>query len=183
MKPEDPFPRRVLLVGFMGSGKSTVGPLLSEALGWTFRDFDRAVEARTGRWVSEIFRDQGEAAFREAEHDAAQALLSLDGAVLAAGGGWPCRPGRMDGLPPGTLTIWLRVTAATAVARASRDGTVRPLLEAPDPLARAQELLDARAPYYRMAAWSIDSEAAPPGELARRLAEKIESDPGGSLRE
>lgn len=157
----------------MGSGKTTVGTLLARHLGWDFRDFDREVEARSGRSVPELFREEGEAAFREAEDRVARSLLALDGVVLASGGGWPCRPGRMEELPPGTLSVWLRVTPRTAVARASEQEGRRPLLEGPDPLARARELLESREPYYRMAAWSVDGEVTPPDVVARSLAERV----------
>jgi shikimate kinase len=166
----------------MGSGKSTVGPLLAEELGWDFRDFDREVEARAGRSVPEIFREDGEEAFRDLEHRAARSLLGLSESVLAAGGGWPCRPGRLESLGSDTLTIWLRVSAPVAVARSAGDAGARPLLQGEAPLGRAQELLDRRLPYYRLAHWSVDSESGPPEELARRIADHLMKCPGRPLR-
>ena len=158
----------------MGSGKSTVGPLVAEALGWEFRDMDREVERRTGRGVPEIFRQSGEEAFRVEEARVARELLARDGVVVASGGGWPCRPGRLETLPSGTFTVWLRVGPDSAVARIREGDEVRPLLQDPDPVGRARELLESRLPYYRQAALHLDTEGAPAEELARRLAERVE---------
>jgi len=77
----------IYLVGFMGSGKSTVGRRLAEALGWTFVDLDDDIEAATGRTIADIFSNDGEQAFRDAEHAALQARVSGSNAVVALGGG------------------------------------------------------------------------------------------------
>jgi shikimate kinase len=158
----------------MGSGKSTVGPLVAERLGWEFRDMDREVERRTGRPIPEIFRESGEAAFRAEEEQVARELR--DRVVVASGGGWPCRPGRLETLPSGTFTVWLRVGPDAAVARIREGDEVRPLLQGPDPQGRARELLEDRVSYYRLAALHLDTEEAPPDELARRLVEWVEGD-------
>lgn len=170
-------------MGFMGSGKTTLGPLLARELEWDFRDVDREVEERTGRTIARIFAEEGEEAFREIEDRAARSLLARERVVLATGGGWPCRPGRLEALPAGTLAVWLRVSPSTAVRRSREEPGARPLLEASDPERRARELLDLRIPYYRMAHWSVDTEAAPPDELARRLAERLGKDPERPLRD
>ena len=86
-------PERVLLVGFMASGKSSVGKELASRLGWAFEDFDTAIEARAGRSVSQIFSEDGEAGFRRLELEVAEELLALRNTVVASGGGWPAQPG------------------------------------------------------------------------------------------
>lgn len=166
---------RVVLVGFMGSGKTTVGRVLAARLGWDFVDLDDEVEARTGRTVEELFVERGEAAFRELESRAGSTALGHPRSVFAPGGGWFLAPGRLDELPPGTLTVWLDVTAETAVRRATGEGRVRPLLGAADPVARARSLLAARKQMYARALLRLDSEQTSPEALARAIAEHMES--------
>jgi len=165
--------RRVLLVGFMGSGKTQVGRALAGRLGWAFRDFDQEVRFRTGLPIPEIFRQHGEAGFREMEAKVGAELLLEERVVLASGGGWPTNEGRMDGLPEGTLTVWLRVTPEEAIRRAQQEGPTRPLLAVPDPLARARELLGNREKWYERADFSLDSQFGGPEELARQIEEMM----------
>lgn len=171
--------RRILLVGFMGSGKTTVGRELARRIGWDFVDFDDVIEARTGRSIPEIFAAEGEAGFRRIEASVARDLLELEGAVLASGGGWPAAPGRMDAAGAGTISIWLRVPAEVAVARARSgsgpDSVERPLLETDDPLATARELLRRREPYYRKADHAVDGVEGPPREVVRRILRELAS--------
>lgn len=165
--------RRVLLVGFMGSGKSTVGRLVAERLGWTFVDFDEEIEKREGRSIADIFADSGEKYFRAVESDVASEHLMRTRAVLAPGGGWAARPGRLDSLPEGTCSIWLRVGAETAVARALSDGGPRPLLQTEDPVLRAKELLTERTPHYAAADHQIETDGTPPDEIARTIVDLV----------
>jgi shikimate kinase len=158
--------QRVVLVGFMGSGKSTVGRLLASRLGWSFVDLDEHVEKREGASVEELFRTRGEAAFRALEREAGAAALAHPSTVLAPGGGWSLAPGRLDELPEGTLTVWLQVTPETAVRRATGHGRVRPLLGGADPVGRARELLREREGVYGRAALHLDAERASPSALA-----------------
>jgi shikimate kinase len=162
----------------MASGKSSVGPLVAEALGWEFRDADAQVEERTGRAAPDIIVDSGEGAFRQIEAEVVRDLLTLDRTVVATGGGWPCRPGRMDSLPPGTLAVWLQVDVAAVLDRIRGSGTRRPLLEGPDPAGGALELLEGRRPYYALAHWHLDSGKGSPQELARLIADAVHSMPG-----
>jgi shikimate kinase len=166
----------------MGSGKSTVGVLLARALGWRPIDLDAAVEERVGRAISEIFRYDGEGAFREIEAEVAEELLQDDKVVIATGGGWPCQEGRMESVPPGTLSIWLQVSGADAWERASADPGRRPLLEVPHPRERIEELLAAREPYYRRAAWWLESGNRHPDEIVRLVLDRLTTDPERPLR-
>lgn len=158
--------RRVLLVGFMGSGKTHVGRLLARRLGWRFRDLDEEVSASVGLSVAEIFRRWGEGAFRKWEAEVGERLLKEEEVVVASGGGWAAVPGRLATLPPGTLSVWLRVSVEEAVRRALADGPVRPLLQGGDPLARARALFREREPFYRQAEVVLDADRADPLELA-----------------
>lgn len=161
--------RRVLLVGFMGSGKTEVGRILARLLAWRFRDLDEEVSARARLPVPEIFRRWGEAAFREWEAQVGEQLLREEEVVLATGGGWAAVPGRLAALPPGTLSVWLRVSAEEAVRRALSDGPVRPLLQGGDALEKARALLREREPFYRHAAVALDADQSEPLELARHV--------------
>lgn len=166
-------PDRILLVGFMAAGKSAVGRALARELGWRFLDFDREIARSEGRSIPTIFRDDGEAAFREVEARVAADLLGRDRVVLASGGGWPCRPGRLDALPDGTLSIWIQVREDVLLERASRRKGKRPLLEVDDPAARIHELLAEREPWYRMADWTVSGNHGSPAQLARRIAARL----------
>lgn len=150
--------RRVLLVGFMASGKSTVGPRLARRLGWRFADFDDEIAAAEGMSIRDIFRTRGEDYFRRVEAELGQRLLEREEVVLAAGGGWAAMPGRLDEIPEGTETFWLRVTADEAVRRASGRPGARPLLAGNAPSARAQRLLAEREPSYRRAGTVVDTD-------------------------
>jgi shikimate kinase len=164
---------RVVLVGFMGSGKSTVGRQLATRLGWSFVDFDEQIEAAAGATVEELFRTRGEAAFRALEAEVGEASLGRKQIVLAPGGGWSLAPGRLEGLPSDTLSVWLRVSPETAVRRATGHGRVRPLLAGDDPTGRARALLAERESVYRRAALHVDAEQAAPSALARMIAEHM----------
>lgn len=169
---ELPF-HRILLVGIMGSGKSTVGRRLARELGWVFRDFDEVIEEMAGKSVARIFADDGEPAFRAMEATVGASLLTLDRVVLASGGGWPCVPGRMESLGPETLAIWLRVPPEEAVKRAAGGYRRRPLLRGDDPEGVLRSLLELRTPYYELARWSERGGAESPAEVAKRLAGRL----------
>lgn len=165
--------RRVLLVGFMGSGKSTVGPLLADALSWRFVDFDDRVEAEEGRPIHRIFAEDGEPYFRAAEERVARALLSERDVVLGSGGGWAAVPGRLASLSRDTLSVWLRVSSDIAVARAGSGGE-RPLLVGPDPLAVARRLLEIRSPAYAEATAEVDTDGRSPIDVSRTILALVE---------
>lgn len=160
-------PRRILLVGFMAAGKSTVGRLVAERLGWELVDVDREVERRSGRSVPELLRTLGEAEFRTLEAAVAGDALRREGVVVAPGGGWGMA-GRPVDVPEETLYVWLRISPEEAVRRAGGEaaGVDRPLLAARDPLARARRLLARREPRYRRAALWLDTEGRDPRSLA-----------------
>lgn len=166
--------RRILLVGFMGSGKSTVGPLVADRLGWTFRDFDDVVEARAGATVEALFRDRGEAAFRALEEEVGRRLLEKDEVVLASGGGWAAVPGRLESLGPGTLSVWLRVSPEESLRRCRAEAErVRPLLRTADPEERVRELLAAREARYAHARLILDTDGRDPDALADEIAARV----------
>ena len=166
--------RCVLLVGFMASGKSTVGRILAGILDWPFVDSDAVIEETAKATIPEIFRDQGERAFRRLERDVIDRAARETDVVIATGGGWAAQPGTMDALPRTALVVWLRIGAEEAVRRAGASGTTRPLLEVPDPVGSARRLLAEREPGYRGAHWEIDAEGREPREIAQAIARYLE---------
>jgi shikimate kinase len=155
---------RVVLVGFMGAGKSTVGPLVARRLGYTFEDMDGRIASRIGRDVATIFREDGEEAFRALEREEARALSGLSRLVIAAGGGAFTRPETRALLQHGATTVWLRCDLDTMLARLPADGA-RPLAGNRD-IMRA--LLADREPLYRMADVAVEA-AGPPEDVANRV--------------
>jgi shikimate kinase len=163
-------PARIVLVGFMGSGKTSVGRLLARKLRYAFEDMDERIEERAGRRVADIFRDDGEEAFREMEREEARALSSLSRLVVAAGGGAFSRPATRELLQEGALTVWLRCDLARILARVPADGS-RPLATN---RAIMPALLAERETSYRMADVVVDASAGTPREVADRIVGLLE---------
>ena len=168
-----PPPARILLVGFMACGKSVVGREVARLVEWPFVDFDEAIRRETGRDVADIFEREGEAGFRAIEARVARGLLRQRRVVLASGGGWAAQPGHMEGLARDTLSVWLRVTAETAVSRARAQGVARPLLNVARPVEHARRLLALREPRYRLSRLTLNSEGVSVAALARRIADLV----------
>jgi shikimate kinase len=135
----------IVLVGFMGAGKTTVGTLLAARLGLPFTDSDQVIEDRAGRPIREIFAEDGEPAFRALEHDVIAGLLDGPPAVLALGGGAPGHPPTRDRLAcdPAAEVVYLQVGYADALRRVGGDQG-RPLLARPD----LPALYERRLPVY-----------------------------------
>lgn len=118
------------LIGFMGTGKTSVGKRLAARLGWEFLDTDAMVEASFGMPVAELFQAHGEAAFREAEQDAlSDALRPLQPVVLATGGGTPCAEGAMEWMRRRSLVVHLNPPLDVVLARLEADVAQRPMLQ------------------------------------------------------
>ena len=157
----------IVLIGPMGSGKTTVGGLVAERLGTAVRDTDHDVEAAAGREISEIFVDEGEAVFRALERAAvAEALSSHDG-VLALGGGAVLDPASRE-LLAGHDVVFLRVGLSDAVKRVGL-GTSRPLLLG-NVRGRIKSLLDERTPVYEsVATLVVETDGREPDEIADEI--------------
>ena len=173
-------PPRIYLTGLMASGKSTVGPLLADALGTRFVDLDWLVEARTGRTVAELFAAGGEPAFRVAEAGALDETTRGEPAVIATGGGTLVGAANLRTARSAGAVVWLRMSLGVLIPRLERSRTVRPLLAGPDgrPLsggalrARVCALLDAREPFYAQADLVVDADG-PPYAVARTIVEAL----------
>lgn len=156
----------IVLVGAPGSGKSTVGPLLAQALGVPYADVDLVVEERVGKSVAEIFADDGEPAFRALEESVTLELLGLPG-VLALGGGAVLSAATRAAIR-GHRVVWLQVSAATAVKRVGLN-EARPLLLG-NVRGRLIKLLNERTPLYAaVATETVDTDDADPAEIVVRI--------------
>ncbi len=149
----------LILVGLPGSGKSTVGRALANALGRDFLDFDVEIERRQGVTVSEIFGERGEAAFRALEVALTRELKDSANLVLAPGGGWITNPGCLELLRPPAQVIYLQIDPARALERMAAEAANRPLLRHPNPLQQLERLLAARNDLYLLADHTLRVDA------------------------
>jgi shikimate kinase len=154
-------PWRIVLTGFMGSGKSTVGRLLATRLDWWFTDVDDVIEAEAGTTIAELFARHGEAQFREREREAIARLIESDELVLALGGGAIEHPATRELLlsGPGTLLVHLEVELETTLTRCRGTEDTRPILADQANLAARYQR---RLPLYRTAHVSISVDALTP---------------------
>ncbi len=159
----------------MASGKTTVGRQLAARLGWEFLDSDEQVEARTGRTVAQIWRDEGEGGFRRLEREALEEALASTAvrpAVVAAAGGTVLDPANREVLRRHPPVVWLRARPATSALRAGT-GDSRPLLGA-DPLGALVRLYAERRPFYEEVAGAVvDVDDIPPDEVVARVLEAV----------
>jgi shikimate kinase len=163
---------RVVLVGPMGAGKTTVGELLAASWGTRLRDTDRDVEERAGRPIADIFVDEGEPHFRALERSAVAAALSEHDGVLALGGGAVLDRGTRA-LLEDHVVVFLHVGLSDAVKRVGL-GTARPLLLG-NVRARVKALLDERLPVYReVATLTVETDGRSAQEVAGAVREQVE---------
>ena len=161
----------LFLVGFMGSGKSTVGRLLASDLELPFVDLDRQIEADAGQSITDIFARRGEPAFRAMEHDALEGLTDEPDHVVACGGGVVVDDRNRVLLKALGRVVYLRITAEEAIARiGSTEG--RPLLAGGDPVAAGRTLLASRENLYSAVADVIIDTS---GQTPHQVAESVEA--------
>lgn len=163
----------IVLIGFMGSGKSTVGRELHHLLGYPWLDMDLEIEARAGKSVAGIFQDQGEEAFRAME---TRLLRELGGEsdgrrIISTGGGAVVRPENRPLLRALGFVVWLDAPPAVIFERTARNRD-RPLLQTENPAEVIARMLGERAPWYRETAHlKVDTAGLDSGELAAGILE------------
>ena len=159
----------IILIGFMGVGKSTVGRLLASELKLNYLDTDQLIEQTEARTISEIFRTEGEEHFRSLETEVLETLQDYDNFVLSTGGGIVLKEENVALLKIMGPIILLTADPAAIYERIKQE-TYRPLLQTADPPAEIIKLLERRRPFYERAAeYTVDTSTAAPGEAAKEI--------------
>ena len=139
----------IILTGFMGTGKSTLGRLLAQKIGYDFVDTDIQIEKQTGQSITTLFQTQGEATFRQLESELVEELAQQEGLVIATGGGLVLNPKNVAALCQTGRIICLTASPEEILTRISKQPETRPLLLEKDPLAKINELLRQRDVVYK----------------------------------
>ena len=170
----------IILVGFMASGKSHVGRILSECTGMPLVDADEVIVERAGKSIEQIFADEGEDAFRALEREVIAELCEGSGRIISAGGGAFVNPGNRRAMLAGGTVFCLQARPETIYQRLKDDNesgqAVRPLLAGHDPLGRIQELLAQRAEAYGQAHYCIETDELTAEEVAGQALNLLDSD-------
>ena len=164
----------IFLIGFMGSGKSTLGAKLARHLGYKFVDMDQLIEETAEMSIPEIFSEHGEAVFRKWEHDILQELCHSEKLVISTGGGAPCHSGIMDLLNAHGITVYLKLSPEALLSRLIRSRTERPLIKGksePELLDYIKTLLETREEFYSRARHVVDGLNIKAEELARDISD------------
>ncbi len=157
----------IYLAGFMGSGKSTVGKLLADQLGWEFVDLDAEIESRERSSISQIFEVRGEAEFRRIETDMIRHWVRMIErgvpTVVALGGGAFVQPGNFELIENHGISVWLDCTFETVHARLTEEQAKRPLAQDPE---KFRQLFDGRRESYARADFRVDGNCDTTGTVA-----------------
>ena len=160
------------LVGFMGTGKSSVGRLVAEQLHFDYLDTDELIQSRTGRTIADVFEKDGEPAFRKMEQQLVSELAARRRTVIATGGGLPADPINLASLKTHALIICLWASPEKIWERV-RNQSHRPLLCDPNPRLKIRELLAAREPFYRQADVLINTDLRSAREAAQQVVHQF----------
>ncbi|HEY5296899.1 MAG TPA: shikimate kinase [Verrucomicrobiae bacterium] len=156
------------LIGFMGTGKTSVGRLVAEQLRFDYLDTDEMIQAATGKTISEIFKTEGEENFRAREEKVVAEISARTKTVIATGGGLPANPKNLASLKTHALVICLWASPEKIWERV-RHQSHRPLLHNPDPQKKIRELLDAREPFYKQADVLMNTDIRALREVAQQV--------------
>lgn len=175
MSPSEPPQtlRNIVLVGFMGSGKSTIARVLHQRLGYPLVEMDQVLEERAGKPISRIFEEDGEEVFRAMESDLLRELddPTAPSRIISTGGGVVGRQGNRDLLRRLGYVVWLKVTAEMVLERTARTRH-RPLLNTDDPEEKVRVLMEVRAPLYdEVAHLTLETSGLSSDEVATGILE------------
>ena len=169
--------RIIYIIGFMGSGKSTMGKRLAALMGWQFLDLDEKIEEIAGKTIARIFSEDGEEEFRKIESETLKNLNPVANVIISTGGGTPCHSGNMDYMLEKGITVYLKMTPGQLASRLHDSSAERPLLKnIPDEklLSFIGEKLSDREQWYSRAGIKVDGLNPEP----KLLKSMIESGPG-----
>jgi shikimate kinase len=155
----------IVLIGFMGTGKTSAGRLVAEKLGWDFYDLDEMIEKDTKMKISEIFSKNGESYFRDVESKVVQMVSLFSNAVISCGGGVVLRQENMDALEKNGVIVTLSAKPEAIYERTKNDKD-RPLLNVEDPVSKIKELLSLRESYYRRCSFSVETSSISTEQVA-----------------
>lgn len=164
--------KNIVLTGFMGTGKTEVGKILSQRLGYNLIDVDSEIEKEQKMTITEIFKQHGETMFREVESDIIKRFSEIENAVLSVGGGAVLKQENINNLRKKGIIICLTASPETIFKRISNNDD-RPLLKVKNPLQKIKELLDLRRSYYEKADVIIDTESKSPTNVADEILKSI----------
>lgn len=165
--------KNIVLIGFMGTGKTSVGKVIAKKLGFEFVDVDEVIEKTTGMEISEIFSKFGESRFRDIEEEMIKLITQKRRQVIATGGGVVLRDENMKRLKKDGLIFCLRASENVIFERLKQT-TNRPLLQVENPEERIRELLQKRMFLYEKADFCIDTEGLTPEEVAEKIIKEYE---------
>jgi len=160
------------LIGFMGTGKTSVGRLVAEHLLFDYLDTDEMIQSGTGRVISDIFKTDGETAFRALEEKVVTELATRTKTVIATGGGLPTNPKNLADLKKHSLVVCLWASPEKIWERV-KSQSHRPLLHDADPQAKIRELLAAREPSYKQADVLLNTELRSVREVAQQIVHQF----------
>jgi shikimate kinase len=160
------------LIGFMGTGKTSVGRLVAESLDFEYLDTDEMIQSGTGRTISDIFKADGEPAFRALEEKVVAGLASRPKVVIATGGGLPTNSKNLANLKMHALVVCLWASPEKIWERV-KNQSHRPLLHDANPQAKIRELLAAREPFYKQADVLLNTELRSVREVAQQIVHQF----------
>jgi shikimate kinase len=162
----------IALIGFMGTGKTSVGRLVAEQLRFDYLDTDEMIQSATGKTIAEIFQQDGEAAFRTLEEKIVEELSAKVKTVISTGGGLPTNPNNLAGLKTHALVVCLWASPEKIWERV-KNQTHRPLLHHPNPQEKIKGLLAAREPFYKQADVLLNTEVRSLREVAQQVVHQF----------
>jgi shikimate kinase len=168
----------IALIGFMGTGKTSVGRLVAELLHFDYLDTDEVIQAGTGRVIADIFKADGEPAFRALERKVVKEIASRKKTVISTGGGLPVDPKNLASLKHHSLVVCLWSSPEKIWERV-RHQSHRPLLHDENPQAKIRELLAAREPFYKQADVLLNTELRSLREVAQQVVHQFRLQAGG----
>lgn len=169
---------RIFLIGFMGSGKTTIGKILAERLGWSFVDMDAFIEKKYFKTITQLFEEKGEHGFREIEHQVLVDLSEFEHTIISTGGGAPCFYNNVEIMTTKGTCVYLQLSVKELLARLQSGKAERPLISnknAEELYTYIEQTLSIREPFYRKASFVIDCNKKSIADVAALILTNIET--------